>query len=361
MVFRLLVILIGVLFIGFVYGVIKCSWKLTKKLVKNKVLSCILAFIPLILVGIGLYYDTVDSITVNLYLMVIVLLTKLVFFIIQKISKKNFNDYTSIIVGVLITTIVMCWGYYSVYNIKETDYAVSTTKDIDSSKLRIVAITDSHIGTTIDGKDLYKYVEKINMLNPDLVVLVGDFVDDVTLYEEMKEAASSLGNLKTKYGVYFAYGNHDRGYYNSRDFKDKELREELTKNNIVILQDDIVNITDNVVLVGREDFERSRKSIADLTKEIDEDKYTIVLDHQPNDFTNEKNANVDLVISGHTHGGQVFPLGPIGVLIGANDEYYGLFKRDNTNFVVSSGISDWAMKFKVGAISEYVVIDVTNQ
>ena len=95
-----------------------------------------------------------------------------------------------------------------------------------------------------------------------------------------------------------------------------------------------------------------------MTKDIDKSKYTIVLDHQPRDFKQESEANVDLVLSGHTHGGQFIPIGQLSVLLGINDGYYGLSKINNTNFIITSGMSNWAFKFKTGCISEYVVIDI---
>ena len=86
-------------------------------------------------------------------------------------------------------------------------------------------------------------------------------------------------------------------------------------------------------------------------------KYVITINHQPNDYKNEMN-NTDLVLSGHTHGGQLFPLGQIGILLGSNNKIYGIERRENTTFIVNSGISDWAIKFKTGTVSEYVVIDI---
>ena len=92
-------------------------------------------------------------------------------------------------------------------------------------------------------------------------------------------------------------------------------------------------------------------------KDLNKEKYLISINHQPNDYGNEENT-VDLVLSGHSHGGQMFPLAYIGLLTKANDEFYGLHKRGNTNFIVTSGISDWAVDFKTGAKSEYVVIQI---
>ena len=82
--------------------------------------------------------------------------------------------------------------------------------------------------------------------------------------------------------------------------------------------------------------------------------------HQPNDYEKEAKARVDLVLSGHTPGGQLFPLNKVGEWIGANDKTYGIERRGQTNFVVTSGLSDWAIRFKTGTKSELVVIDVMH-
>ena len=84
----------------------------------------------------------------------------------------------------------------------------------------------------------------------------------------------------------------------------------------------------------------------------------IDLNHQPNDYSNEKESQVDLVLSGHTHGGQVFPLGQIGKIAKIHDEFYGMHKRDNTTFIVNSGISNWEVYFKTLTKSEYTVINI---
>ena len=84
-------------------------------------------------------------------------------------------------------------------------------------------------------------------------------------------------------------------------------------------------------------------------------------DHQPTDYNNQAKTEVDLVFSGHTHGGQLFPFNQVGKWIGANDLVYGHEKRNKTDFIVTSGISDWAIKFKTGTKSEYVVINLISQ
>lgn len=95
---------------------------------------------------------------------------------------------------------------------------------------------------------------------------------------------------------------------------------------------------------------------------IDSKQYVIMLDHEPTDYINEANSHPDLVLSGHTHGGQMFPIGITGELSGANDMTYGIKTMEDTTFIVNSGISDWAIKFKTGgAKAEMGVIDIEKQ
>ena len=135
-----------------------------------------------------------------------------------------------------------------------------------------------------------------------------------------------------------------------------------------VLQDENVLIDDRFYLVGRKDASEQkemrggRADISDLTASLDPDKYSIVLDHQPHDYAAEAQADADLVLSGHTHGGQLIPLGFLmdKLHLGGTDSVYGYTRRENTDFIVTSGISDWAIKFKTGCISEYVIIDITG-
>lgn len=352
----LLIVVFSLLVFSSMY-VIKLSHNIIKKYIDNKIIGWVLTFIPILLFVIGLYVDVVNAIVVDIHLIVIVLLVKLIFFLIKKITKKKISEYLVLSIGIIVTILLLVPAYYRAYDVNLTKYYIDTNKDIGSDMFRIVQISDSHIGTTMSGEEFYNYMVDINKHNPDIVVITGDYIDDNTTYKDMIEASKGLGALKTRYGVYFIIGNHDKGYYN-KDYNYSDLKNELNKNNVIILEDDIVNLTDNIILIGRLDNNDSRKSIVDLTKNIDKNKYIITLDHQPNDYDNEVKSDIDLVLSGHTHGGHIFPLGQFGVLLGANDKMYGIEKRENTTFIVNSGIGGWAIKFRTGSIAEYVVIDI---
>ena len=125
-----------------------------------------------------------------------------------------------------------------------------------------------------------------------------------------------------------------------------------------ILEDECVLLDGGFYLIGRRDRSmRARKSMEALTQGLDRSRFAILLDHQPNDCAQEQ-GRVDLVLSGHTHGGHIFPAGLVGALTGANDIIYGKEERGSTTFIVTSGISGWAIPFKTGTRSEFAVIDV---
>ncbi len=168
--------------------------------------------------------------------------------------------------------------------------------------------------------------------------------------------------MKLKYGVYFAYGNHDEGYFNNRDFSADDLKKALLSNGVHVMEDSYELVEDKFYIVGRLDktLSKDRLHIDELLEDLDENKYIIVMNHEPNDYRNEAESSADLVISGHTHGGQLMPINYLGQWFGLNDRTYGYENRKDTDFIVTSGISDWELKFKTGTKSEYVIIDVNN-
>ena len=329
---------------------------------KHKLISWLLSLCPLLVISCFYLINLPTAVIVMIHLFLAFLIFDFIAFIIRKVSKKQFSyDYQSA-GAIMFTVIYLSIGWYMAHHVFQTDYTFYTSKSIGAERLRIVEIADSHLGITLDGSDFAEQMKRVQKTNPDIVTIVGDFVDDDTDVNDMIESCKALGELKTTYGVYFVYGNHDNGYYNYRNFSSKQLRDELTKNNVTILEDESVLVNDLFYIIGRKDaYTPNRLGMDELTADLDNEKYSIVLDHQPNDYANEAAADVDLVMSGHTHGGHLFPAGPIGLLLKANDRIYGTEKRGNTTFVVTSGISGWAIPFKTGTASEFVVIDIKSE
>ena len=265
--------------------------------------------------------------------------------------------------AIALCVVYLAAGWVAAHHVWQTEYAIATPK-LDAP-LRVVQIADSHIGATFHADGLARYVEEINALSPDAVVITGDFVDDDTSREDMLGGCAALGELKTTSGVFFVFGNHDRGYYSEevRGWSEAELRAALEENGVVILEDEARLVDGRFYIAGRQDrsVEQSggaRKTAKELVAGLDRDKYIIMLDHQPHDFDAEASAGADLVLCGHTHGGQFIPINYVGEWIGENCLRYGHEKRRDTDFIVSSGISNWTFRFKTGCKSEIVVIDI---
>lgn len=325
----------------------------------HKVLAWLVSLLPVAMLELFTLINIYAAVIVVVHMLVIWLLCDLVAWIVRKCRKKERGvRYIAGVAAIGVSLVYLSAGWFFAHHVFEKNYTFTTEKDLGGS-LRVVAISDMHLGITLDGEGFARELERVQQTKPDAVVLCGDFVDDDSCKADMIEACRALGALQTTYGVYFIYGNHDKGYFNYRDFTSQELRDELQKNGVVILEDEAVLVDDRFYIVGRQD--RSmwyRMGMDELTAGLDSTKFTLVLDHQPNDYANEAASGVDLVLSGHTHGGHIFPGGLIGVWIGANDRAYGAEVRGSTQFLVTSGISGWAIPFKTGAISEYVVIDI---
>lgn len=327
-------------------------------------LAFLIALVPVL--GLILYcvFDFVNGVIVIVNALAIWLLVDLAGWTVKKVTKKTPEYGWCGGAAVVVIVTYLGFGWYFAHHVYETDYIVQAEKDIGMDRLRIVQISDSHVGTTFDGNGFARHMERVQKTNPDIVVVTGDYVDDDTTREDMILSCEALGNLETTYGVFYVYGNHDKGYGNTRDFGDADLRAEMAKNNVTILEDDYVMIGEHIYLIGRKDrseqMRQGRMDMEELTRDIHKDNYMILLDHQPNDFKAEESAGIDLVLCGHTHGGQMFPVGITGVLSGANDMTYGRKTRGNTTFIVNSGISDWAIRYKTAAIAEFGVIDLVR-
>lgn len=327
---------------------------------KHAFLSWTASLIPLILILCFGIINAYTPVIIILHLMLFMILSRICGRIFSKIRNSERHPNIEIIAAFIITAAYLGVGWYNAHTVLRTEYSFTTDKNV--GELKIAAIADSHLGMTLDGEKFTAEMERIQAENPDLVLIGGDFVDDDSCKADMVAACQALGKLETTYGVYFVFGNHDKGYFeSSRDFTSEDLRTELEKNNIKILEDESILVDDRFYIIGRRDrMETDRADIKELTEGLDHSKYMIVIDHQPNDYKNESESAADMVFSGHTHGGHIWPAGYVGLITKANDRVYGTETRNNTDFIVSSGISGWGIPFKTGAVSEYVIINVSE-
>ncbi|MBO4903701.1 MAG: metallophosphoesterase [Lachnospiraceae bacterium] len=310
-----------------------------------------------------LLLDIANTIVIFTSVAVFMLVGDLVGLIMRKTSSSAVRPGIIDAMALTVCTVYLVIGWILMHGMWETDYSLSTTKNVGT--ITVAHIADSHVGCGFSGKGFAERLEKIQLTEPDVLVITGDFVDDDTMLSDMKDACAALGKFKAKYGVYYCLGNHDMGYYSSgrRGYTGEQLIQSLEQNGVTVLKDESVLIDDRFYITGRLDADYGRADrldMADLVKDLDKEKYIIVLDHQPTDYDNEAAADVDLVLSGHTHGGQLFPLEYIQPLISRNNNVRGHERRGNTDFIVTDGISDWAVKFRTGCRSEFCLINITS-
>ncbi|MDR1779447.1 MAG: metallophosphoesterase [Tannerella sp.] len=269
----------------------------------------------------------------------------------------NHSFHYGFIVALALTACLLVYGHY------RYQHPVNRLINIDINKpatdgttsLKIVAVSDIHLGFGTNKKRLQKYIRLINSQKPDIILIAGDLIDNSIEPVKAAKMEEELLQLESKYGVFMAPGNHEyiSGLSDAREF--------ITgKTNIRFLQDEVAQLPDGVQIVGRDDHSnRNRKSLSELMSKLDRSKPIIVIDHQPYELKEAENEQVDLLFCGHTHNGQVFPMSLMTARM--FDLSYGYTKRGNTAIYVSSGLSLWGPPYRIGTDSELIVFDVHFQ
>lgn len=216
--------------------------------------------------------------------------------------------------------------------------------------VRIVGISDLHIGYTISAKEVTKWVELINAEKPDMVVIAGDIIDNHLRVVVKDSVEAVLQQIDAPMGVYSCTGNHDLM------FALKEDAGFYKRSEITLLRDSLFTL-DGITLIGRDDYtNRKRQPLQNIMKQTDQLGFTLLLDHQPLHLDESVKNEIDFQFSGHTHRGQIFPASLIAD--GLFELSHGYMQKGKTHFYVSSGIGIWGGKFRIGTRSEYLVLDL---
>ena len=330
---------------------------------RGRLLPWLAALLPVAALGLGFAaINVTTSAVVLLHLALIWLIVRLALWAAGRLRGRPFSRDVAGVAAIAITVVYLGAGWFMAHHVFITRYELTTSKSLGQPAVRVAMFADSHLGITLNGERFARQMARLQAESPDAVMIVGDFVDDDTSASDMLRACEALGRLDAPRGVYFVFGNHDEGYFRYRNFTSAQLRSALDENGVVILEDRAVQAGEGLRIAGRRDRSTpGRAEASALTEGLDGSDYVIMLDHQPNDYAGEAASGADLVLSGHTHGGHLFPMGQIGLMIGANDRIYGRESRGDTTFIVTSGISGWAVPFKTGTFSEMVFIDITSE
>ncbi len=261
------------------------------------------------------------------------------------------NIYGTLGIALLIIGI-FTYGNTNYHHKKKVMLDVNIDKPM-GRPLRIVGISDLHLGYTIGRDEAAKWVDMINKKKPDMVLIAGDIIDSDTRPDMEDKVYEELRRIEAPLGVYACLGNHD--YYAGV----KQSAEFIELSGITLLKDTAVLVDNRFYVIGRDDRTNpKRKSLSDIVSGLDKSKPMILLDHQPYQLEEAQNEGIDLQFSGHTHNGQVFP---VNLITGSlYERSYGYIKKGETNIYVSSGIGLWGGKFRIGTSSEFVLFNVTG-
>jgi len=305
-----------------------------------------------------LYFPGTVWLGMMLYILMFFLIADIIYLLncfIKFLPAKIKDNYRKIQVYstyIFVICLSIC-GYCQYRNPKIVEKNIHIAKTAgDYKRLKVVGVSDFHLGVANDNKRLEHFVKLINAQNPDLIIYAGDLVDNNVLPLEKERMWETINKLEAPLGVYFCLGNHEylSGGKASLNF--------LQKTNVNLLIDSSILVNESIQIVGRDDFQmrRNRKSLKELVENVDTTLPIILLDHEPFNLNEAEENGIDLQFSGHTHNGQIFP----GNLIVKQifELPYGYLKKGNTHYYVSSGLGLWGPPFRIGTHSEVVVFNI---
>ena len=283
------------------------------------------------------------------------------------------------IAGAICTVLIIFFSARGIFHakyIKVSSYDVQINKTIPKgNSMKIVLLADTHFGYNSGILHAKELVRKINKQKPDLVCIAGDIFDnEYDAIRDPERIEKVLQRIKSTYGVYACWGNHDlneeilAGFTfkhkgdDLSDIKDPRMKKFLEDSNIHILEDESVLINDSFYVIGRKDasltekIHETRKAPAQLTEGLDRDKPIIMIDHQPKELQELADAGIDLDLCGHTHDGQTFPGNFTIKLMWENP--CGLLMKGNMTNITTSGAGVWGPAMRLGTDSEICSIDI---
>ena len=270
----------------------------------------------------------------------------------------------TIIIGIGLFLIWMLWGNLS---IAETHFTISDEKVPKSfDGFKITHLSDIH------DRDLRQALSKpLEDENPDIIVITGDLIDSSN--PDIEQAIELVEHLQTIAPVYFVTGNHEAwsGKYNLLEEQLLEVGVHILNNSVIELERD----NETIVLTGVQDpsfvaesqLLYEQEAIVETTiQTLSDDSHTfhILLSHRPELFDAYVRNNIDLVLSGHAHGGQ-FRLPFIGGLIAPNQGFFpeytaGVYEEDNTRMVVSKGLGNSIIPIRFNNRAEMIFIELQS-
>jgi predicted MPP superfamily phosphohydrolase len=279
------------------------------------------------------------------------------FFPASVINNYDVWKFGILLAVIVISSAIVIGGYINTRILNVKDLEITLDKRSSTlNELRIVSFADIHLTAMNNEKLLSRIIDETNGLNPDIVLIPGDFVDEKSGWLKARGIGESFFRIKSKYGVYACTGNHEYivGVNDASEF--------IRSHNIKLLQDEMIMVDNSFYIAARDDRSKKqftgepRKPLNEILAGKNEDLPIILMDHTPFGLEEAEQNNVDLQLSGHTHHAQMWPLNFITQMIYEKD--YGYLKKGNTQYYVTCGVGTWGPPVRTGSRAEIVNITV---
>jgi len=317
-------------------------------------------FITEIISGIGsiwlawLFYILMSLLVIDIFR----LIDYFIPFIPQNIIPQISNIKLGFIVVFVLSLLTTVYGYFNARNPMVNPVSVAIDKPL-SKDLKIVVVSDLHIGAIVSNTKIERLVREINAIQPDLVLIVGDLVDHNPRFAIKDEVGKQFLKLHPPMGIYAVTGNHE--YIGEAEMSIQYL----SQYGIQYLRDTAVNVQNQIIIAGREDKQmqfvtgKKRKPISEILQDSPTGLPVILMDHQPVEYDKAVESGVDLMLSGHTHKGQMWPMNYITKAVFEN--HYGLYQKGKSWFYTSNGFGTWGPPIRVGNRPEIVLITLQQK
>ncbi len=262
------------------------------------------------------------------------------------------NPFSEGIIIVALGITFAMLGYLNTRFIRENNYTIYSSSI--TKPLKVVLISDLHIGSSdITIAKFNQMTKKINAQNADFIIMAGDIIDDASVPYQKLGYGKLFKNLNAKHGVYATIGNHET-YRGDVNVVETNFR----KDGLKVLDNSAEFFKDyNLNLVGITDTGRNNGK-PKLAEEfnLQKDKFNLVVEHNPIRFDEGSKHNIDLQLSGHTHGGQI----SYGYIIALfmYTKPWGKLELNNSTLITTSGIGSWGIPMRDVTYPEIVVINI---
>jgi len=275
------------------------------------------------------------------------------------VSPDNNSEFrqVSYFLSSSITVLLVAAGFINTLLPVTRKYHIHIDKPAGMKELKIAAVSDIHLGSIIRKRSMRVLSEKLKAISPHMVLFLGDTVDGEINPVLRNDLLDSLVLPDTAKYVYAITGNHEYIGNHSKTIpyiKSKGIR---------VLIDEVIHLEEGIQLAGRKDRDsmrytgKHRKNLDVLLKGVDQSKLVIVLDHQPPLIKENNLYGFDIMLSGHTHNGQMWPLNYL--IARVYKLIYGHMIINDRHYIVSSGYGSWGPRVRLGSRSEILDITIT--